>query len=469
LNHKLVCSALALTLSLGAVPAAAQMAKAPNVRIDYVEDSLPNGLKLLYHVDRATPVAAVVLWYNVGSVNEEPGRTGFAHLFEHMMFKGSSNVADGEHMGLLARAGARVGADINGTTSFDRTNYFEQLPSNQLELALWLEADRMATLLETLTNEKFTNQQEVVKNEKRQSYDNQPYGVWLPNMLANTFPDDHPYHHIPIGSMRDLTEATTDDVKKFFRTYYAPNNAVLVVAGDIDIEQTKQLVRKHFSAIPRGPAKPKLTDMTLPKLIGMEQRIVLPEANAPSPAVFVAYRVPPQEDSAQADVVSLLGSVLVDGRSGKLYRSLVREQQIATQVFGGNLTLQHGADVLFFAAIGKPGASPDSLERALLAELEKGKTTMTKDELDRVRAGQRFSFIDGLQTTGGFGGRADRLAEGWTYYRNPNYVNTVLQRYDAVTVDQLTKLAAERFVPMNRLTMVFVPERTAQPNQRMVP
>ncbi|HEU0054019.1 MAG TPA: pitrilysin family protein, partial [Longimicrobium sp.] len=221
------------------------------VRIDYVEDSLPNGLKVIYHVDRSTPVAAVDIWYNVGSKHEQPGRTGFAHLFEHMMFKGSRNVGDGRHFALLEDAGARAGSDINGTTWFDRTNYFEQVPSNQLELALWLEADRMGTLLETLTPEKLDNQREVVKNERRQGVDNQPYGTWLEKLLPRGFPAGHPYSHTVIGSMEDLSAASVDDVKNFFRTYYAPNNAVLVVAGDIDVEQAKALVRKHFADIPR--------------------------------------------------------------------------------------------------------------------------------------------------------------------------------------------------------------------------
>src|SRR5512132_4450038 len=222
-----------------------QQGKSPELRIDYTQETLPNGLTVLYHVDHSTPVAAVLLWYNVGSKMEQPGRTGFAHLFEHMMFKGSKNVADGQHWALLEKAGGRAGADINGTTSWDRTNYFEQLPSNQLDLALWLEADRMGTLTETLTQAKLDNQREVVKNERRQSYDNQPYGSWLEKALTYVYPESHPYHHSVIGSMTDLTNASIDDVKSFFRTYYAPNNAVVAIAGDIDLEQAKALVRKH--------------------------------------------------------------------------------------------------------------------------------------------------------------------------------------------------------------------------------
>ena len=448
-------------LAQGTGRPAAQAARpgTPQLRIDYVEDSLPNGLKILYHVDRSAPVAAVNLWYNVGSKNEPAGRTGFAHLFEHVMFEGSKNVEDGQHFALLEKAGARGGADINGTTNNDRTNYFEQVPSNQLELALWLEADRMGTLLEVLTVEKLDIQRQVVKNERRQSLDNQPYGTWWERLPAMVFPKGHPYHHSVIGSMEDLSAATLDDVKMFFRTYYSPSNAVLVVAGDIDVPATRQLVRKHFGWIPRGPAKPPVANAPLPPVLGSAQRQVVPDQQAPAPAVYVAYRVPPAR-SAQSPVVSLLGSVIADGRSGRLYEKLVREQQVATNVFGGNFGLVEGADMLFFAAVGKPGANADSLERALLAELDRAaKGEFTQAELDRVRAGARFGFVNGLQTMGGFGGRADRLAEGWTHYRDPNYVNTWLGKLDRVTVAQLGALAKERMGENNRATLVFVPSK----------
>ena len=234
-----------------ALPASMAAQSTPQVKISYVMDSLPNGLHVIYSIDHSTPVAAVMMMYNVASKVERPGKTGFAHLFEHMMFKGSRNVPDGQHFALLERVGGRGGADINGTTSWDRTNYFEQVPSNQLDLALWLEADRMGTLLETVTQQKLDNQREVVKNERRQSVDNQPYGAWLEKALAYGFPEGHPYHHSVIGSMTDLSNATLDDVKSFFRTYYAPNNAVLVIAGDIDLADAKALVRKRFSWMPR--------------------------------------------------------------------------------------------------------------------------------------------------------------------------------------------------------------------------
>ena len=435
----------------------AQAGKSPELRVDYTKETLPNGLNVIYHVDHSTPVAAVLLWYNVGSKMEQPGRTGFAHLFEHMMFQGSKNVEKGQHFGLLEAAGGRAGFDINGTTNQDRTNYFEQLPSNQLELALWLEADRMGTLTQTLTKEKLDNQREVVKNERRQGVDNQPYGTWLEKTEELLFPESHPYHHSVIGSMTDLSAASVEDVQNFFKTYYAPNNAVLVVAGDIDVPQAKAMVRKYFGPIPRGPVPPKLVSMSVPATVGREQRMVVQDALAPAPAVFVAYRVPSAKDK-RAQAVSLLARVIGGGASSRLDESLVRRQQLATNVTGFNFGLADGADMLVFIANGKPGSNPDSLEKALLAELA-GASSFTQSELDRARAGERFSFVDGLQSTGGFGGRADRLAEGWTYFHNPDYVNTVLGDIDRVKLADLNELARERLVPNNRVILVYVPAK----------
>ena len=450
----LLCLAAA---SAGGQATRAQAGKSPELRIDFTRETLPNGLNVIYHVDHSTPVAAVLLWYNVGSKMEQPGRTGFAHLFEHMMFQGSKNVPKGQHFGLLEAAGGRGGADINGTTNTDRTNYFEQVPSNQLELALWLEADRMGTLLETVDQVKLDNQREVVKNERRQGVDNQPYGTWVERVMATVFPASHPYNHSVIGSMQDLSAATVADVHNFFKTYYAPNNAVLVIAGDIDVPSAKALVRKHFGPIPRGPAVPRLASMNVPAVIGREQRFVVDDPLAPAPAVFVAYRVPPAKDQ-RGPVVDLLGSVIGSGRSSRLYDALVRRQQVATNVAGFNFGFVDGADMLVFTATGKPGSSADSLERALLAELA-GASSFTQAELDRVRAQERFSFINGLQVTGGFGGRADRLAEGWTFYRDPNWINKVLGEFDRVTLADLNALARERLVPANRVIAVYVPAK----------
>jgi len=432
-----------------------QAAKSPELRVDFTRETLPNGLNVIYHVDHTTPVAAVLLIYNVGSKMEQPGKTGFAHLFEHMMFKGSKNVADGQHFALLEAAGGRAGSDINGTTSWDRTNYFEQIPSNQLELGLWLESDRMGTLTQTLTKQKLDNQREVVKNERRQSIDNQPYGTWLEKSGELLFPEGHPYHHSVMGSMDDLSAASVADVQNFFKTYYAPNNAVLVVAGDIDVPQAKALVRKYFGPIPRGPVPPRLANMSVPTVIGREQRVVIQDPLAPAPRVYVAYRVPPAKDP-RAAAVSMLSTIIGGGSSSRLDESLVRRQEIATSVSAFNLELVDGGDILVAQATGKPGSSPDSLERALLAELA-GTSSFTQAEFERARASARFQFVDGLQTTGGFGGRADRLAEGWTYFHDPNHVNNILGEIDRVTLSDLNALARERLVPNNRAILVYVP------------
>src|SRR2546423_8168152 len=280
----------------GAQAIKTQAGKSPELRIDFTRETLPTALNVIYHVDHSTPVAAILLWYNVGSKMEQPGRTGFAHLFEHMMFQGSKNVGKGQPLALLEAAGGRGGADINGTTNWDRTDYFEQLPSNQVELALWLEADRMGSLLDAMDQAKLDNQREVVKNERRQAIDNQPYGTWLEKMGEALFPEGHPYHHSVIGSMTDLSAASLTDVENFFKTYYAPNNAVLVIAGDIDVPQVKQMVQKYFGPIPRGPKVPALANTQVPVVIGQQQRYVITDAQAPAPAIYVGYRVPPAKD-----------------------------------------------------------------------------------------------------------------------------------------------------------------------------
>jgi len=458
---KTLVSAALLLAAAASLPAqTATSAKAPKIRIDYTQEKLPNGLTVLYSIDRSTPVVAVEVMYNVGSKNEAVGKTGFAHLFEHVMFKGSRNVADGQHWSLLEKAGGRAGSDINGTTWTDRTNYFEQVPSNYLELALWLESDRMGTLTETLTKEKLDNQREVVKNERRQSVDNQPYGSWFEKMFWYGFPENHPYRHAVIGSMDDLNAASVDDVKNFFKTYYAPNNAVLVIAGDFDLAQAKSLVRKHFSDIARGPAVPLLRNMTVPKVIGKTQREVVQDPNAPAPVVYIGYRVPVARgvDGAAA---TLLGTALAGGRSSPFFTHLIRDRQIGVSVSGFNFGLIDGADLLVFQLRGKANSNPDSLEAALLAEIDKASASMTPDVLEQAKASSRFAFINGLQTTGGFGGRADALAQGYIYYGDPNNVNTVLDDIDRVTLARMKSMIAERLVPNNRVTLVYVPAKKA--------
>jgi predicted Zn-dependent peptidase len=452
----LACAAL---LAAVASPLQAQSkSAAPKIRIDYTQEKLPNGLTVIYSLDRSTPVVAVEVMYNVGSKHEQVGRTGFAHLFEHVMFKGSKNVADGQHWGLLEKAGGRAGSDINGTTWTDRTNYFEQVPSNYLELALWLESDRMGTLTETLTKDKLDNQREVVKNERRQSIDNQPYGSWFEKMMSAGFPEGHPYKHAVIGSMEDLSAASVQDVVNFFKTYYAPNNAVLVIAGDFDLAQAKSLVRKHFSDIPRGPAVPALRSMAVPKIIGRTQREVVQDPNAPAPLVYIGFRVPPAR-GVEGAVATLLGSALAGNRATPFYKSLVREKQAAVSVSGFNIGLIDGGDLLVFQARGKANSNPDSIEAALLNEINNASSVITDALVEQAKASARFAFINGLQTTGGFGGRADALAQGYIYYGDANNVNTVLDDIDKVTTAKLKAMVAERLVPTNRITLVYVPAK----------
>ncbi len=448
---------LASTLLLSAVPPALAQAPVPSVHLEYEEETLPNGLRVIYHVDRSAPVAATVLWYDVASKHEQAGRTGFAHLFEHLMlFTGSRNAAEGRHFALLEAVGARTGADINGTTSWDRTNFFQQVPAHALELALWLEADRMATLDEALSDAKLVNQREVVKNERRQSNDNQPYGIMVERMLANLYPPGHPYHHPVIGYMQDLENGTLEDVRAFFRTWYVPNNAVLAIAGDIDVAQTRQMVRRYFGGIPRGPEPPPVRDVPLPPKLGEAKREVIQDRNAPAPAVYVGYRVPGAAD-ARAPVVSLLSTVLASGRSSPLYQSMVRDRQAATSVFSFNFGLVEGADMLVVGAVGKPGASADSLEAALLAELDGIAGRIDAEELQRAQASEGFSLVNQLQTMGGFGGRGDVLAEGVVLHGDAGWINGWLPALSAVTVNDLQALVRERMTPDNRAVLVFVP------------
>ena len=350
----------------------------------------------------------------------------------------------------------RTGNDINGTTSWDRTNYFQQVPSHALELALWLEADRMATLDEALNEAKLVNQREVVKNERRQSADNQPYGRWLEKMLTHLYPAEHPYHHLVLGSMADLEAASLEDVRGFFRTWYVPNNAVLAIAGDIDVAQARTMVRRYFGGIPRGPEPPPVRRVPLAAKLGASPREVIIDPNAPAPAVYVGFRVPGGRDP-RAPAVSLLADMLAGGRSSPLYQSLVRERQAATNVFSFNLGLVEDADMLVVGVVGRPGASVDSLEAALLAELETVGARVDGTQLARAQAAEGFNVVNQLQQMGGFGGRGDALAEGTILHNDPGWINRRLPALNAVRVDDVQAIAREFLVADNRATLVFVP------------
>jgi len=424
---------------------------APSVR--FTDVRLANGLRLIIAEDHLAPVVAVCVWYKVGSQHEVPGKTGFAHLFEHVMFQGSGHVAKAEHMALVQAAGGTS----NGTTFLYRTNYFETVPSHQLELALWLEADRMATLLDALNQENLDNQRDVVKNEKRSSYDNRPYGDWFHKLQGHLFPPEHPNHHPTIGSMDDLDAASLDDVTAFFRTYYAPNNAVLSIVGDVDPAQARAWVERYFGEIPSNPAIPSLGDMTLPATIGAETREEVVD-RVPLPRHFFGFRAPVLGDP-RFDAVEVASQILAGGKGSRLYRRLVREERIAQDVAIFPVGLTGGASMVAGQATVRPGVDPAVVETAFEEELERlGREPVTADELARALALIETYELDALQRVDE---RADRLAMFATIMDDPDMINRQLDRYLAVGAAEIQAAAAEVFRPDNRAVLTYVPAAEA--------
>ncbi len=420
---------------------------APTVR--FTDERLANGLRLIIAEDHLAPVVAVCIWYAVGSKNEVPGKTGFAHLFEHVMFQGSRHVAKTEHMGLVQAAGGT----LNGTTWLDRTNYFETMPSHQLELALWLEADRMATLLDALNQENLDNQRDVVKNEKRSSYDNRPYGQWFHKLQEHLYPPEHPYHHPTIGSMEDLDAASLEDVAAFFRTYYAPNNAVLAIAGDADPAQTRAWVERYFGEIAANPEIPPLGDVSLPPTLGAESREVV-EDRVPLPRHYFGFRAPCFGDP-RLEALEVASQILAGGKGSRLYRRLVREEQIAQDVAFFAVGFVGGASIAAGQATVRPGVDPEVVERAFEDELERlGREPVTADELARARALIETYELEALQRVEE---RADRLAMFATLLDDPDLINRQLERYLSVTPAQIQTVAAEVFRPDNRVVLTYMP------------
>lgn len=420
--------------------------------VEFTDERLPNGLRLIVAEDHLAPVVAVNLWYHVGSKHEEPGRTGFAHLFEHVMFQGSGHVGKAEHMALVQAAGGT----LNGTTWLDRTNYYETMPSHQLELALWLEADRMGTLLDALSQENLDNQREVVKNEKRWSYDNRPYGSWNEKLLAHLFPPDHPYHHPTIGSMEDLDAASLDDVRAFFRTWYAPDNAVLSVVGDCDRAQVHAWVEKYFGGIPANGSFPPVRDLSLPDVLGEERRETVPD-RVPLARVYVGFRAPVYGDP-RLDALDLASHILAGGKGSRLHRRLVREQRIAQDVAFFTLGFV-GGSVSAGWVTARPGVDPAVVEAAFHEELERLATEPpTDDELARARA---LVEADELGALARVDERADRLSMYATLFDDPGLINRMLSRYLAVTAEQIRDIAAAVFRADNRVVLTYVPEAAA--------
>jgi zinc protease len=399
--------------------------------------------------DDLAPIVAVNLWYDVGSKHEKAGKTGFAHLFEHMMFQGSEHVAKGEHFALVQAAGGT----LNASTWLDRTNYFETLPSHELELGLWLESDRLASLVPAMTQEKLDNQREVVKNERRWSVDNQPYGTWDEKIQELLYPDSHPYHHSTIGSMEDLDAASLEDVSEFFATYYAPNNGVLTVAGDFDPVGAMAMIERHFGPIPANPNLPPAPAVELEPRLGAEIREVMHD-RVPLPRIYQAYRMP-VFGTPGFDALLVAADLLATGRASRLYRSLVRERQLAQDATVFPFPVVGGAAMFALWATARDGVGVEELEAALLAEIDRlAAEGPSEAELERVRNLHAAAVESSLER---ISERADRLSMYTCLFDEPERINTEVSRYLAVDAEQVVQAMRATVRPDNRLVLTYLP------------
>ena len=408
--------------------------------------TLPNGMDVILHEDHSIPMVAVNVWYHVGSKNEKPGRTGFAHLFEHMMFQGSKH-HDKEYFEPLQK----VGGSINGSTSEDRTNYWENVPSNQLELALWLEADRMGFLLPAMTQEKLDNQRDVVKNERRQGLENQPYAKAYDLIPALLYPKDHPYSWPVIGSMADLSAASLEDVSAFFQTYYAPNNASLCIAGDFQPAEAKKLVEKYFASIPAGPPVDRLQAWQ-PQLEGVRRAIM--EDQVSLPRLFMVWHSPAWYTPGDAEM-DILAGILTFGKTSRLYKALVYDQQIAQDVYAAQFSQEIGS-LFLIQATAREGHTLDELEKAIDAEMNRiFSSGVTEQELAQMQNTSEAQFVRSLALIGGFGGRADRLNEYNVLLGDPGKLQWDMDRYLKVSAASVQQQAKES-LDLNRRAILHV-------------
>lgn len=426
------------------------MAADPPPDIKFEKYTLANGLEVVLSPDHRLPLVATDIWYHVGAGYELPGRSGFAHLFEHIMFQGSKNVPEDQFFPMLEGAGAPF---VNGTTDFDRTNYLETVPTHQLELALWLESDRMGWLLDTLTQERLDNQKAVVRKERQQSTENVPYGVAEEQFFKLLFPAPHPYNGVVIGSHEDLEAATLDDVKAFFKTWYVPNNATLVIAGDFDEATIKATVEKCFGSIPAG-AEPVVTTQMAPP-IPAEKRASFTD-DVELPKLYMGWVSPKILSEGDAEL-QLAGMILADGKSSRLYRELVEKKQIAQSVKAYQYPLTYGS-VFAVEVIGKPGQSPARLEAEAWQVVEglRG-APPSQDELDRVWRGTKARVLRGLEELGGFSGRADTLSYYNHHTGDPGYLAKDFARYEAATPASVQKAFALHVRKDNRVVVDVTP------------
>ena len=450
---------LLLALFLGVVQAVAEQPKVP--RLDFTDQHLENGLRVIIAPDHSAPVFAIAVTYNVGSRNERPGRTGFAHLFEHMMFQGSENVGKGEHFILILNNGG----GMNGTTTEDRTNYFEELPKNQLDLALFLEADRMRSLAVNQAN--VDNQRNAVQEERRLSIDNQPYGK-AELEIDNLSYDNFAYKHSTIGSMADLDAAGVDDVKDFFRIYYAPNNAVVALVGDLDPRETLEKVKKYFAPIPSQPAPPKV-DLTEPEHYG-ERREVIYDPLARLPQLLISYHIPPG-DTPENFQVQVLASILGGGgfggggfggggfgggQSSRFYQHLVKEKQLAVSI-QVRPEARIGPSLLEIIATPRPGVKPEDLEKAIYEEIEAvQKEGVTNQEIEKARTQYLRGQIQGRQSAMS---TAIRLGQYAVFFNDPDLINTSFDKFNAVTEEQVKQAAQKYLVTSARAAVTTLPTK----------
>lgn len=445
----LVLSGLPIAVfAQGAKPAPA---KAAGRRIPIREFKLKNGLRVVMSEDHSAPTYGIAVTYNVGSRDERPGRTGFAHLFEHMMFQGSENIGKGEHFILVDMNGGNV----NGTTNQDRTNYFQTLPANQLDLGLFLEADRMKSLVINQAN--LDNQRNAVQEERRLGVDNQPYGKTFETITETAY-DNFAYKHSTIGSMADLNAADLKDVADFFRIYYAPNNAVLTLVGDFKTEEALAKVKKYFEAIPSQPAPPA-PDVTEPEQKA-ERRASIEDGFARAPRIDILYKIP-QGNTPDYYALSLLGQIMASGQSSRLYQKVVKERELAVQV-GGGAQERRGPSLFSLIALVPPGKNLADVEKVIYEEIERVKNEPVADwELEKVRMGIRRQRAQQLQSTLS---RAVTLGIQTVYYGDPNVINEIEAKYNQVTKEDIQRVARTYFKETNRTVVTTLPKpRAAAP------
>ena len=440
---------IAKRLPIATLSALLVVASALGQSVDFKEFKLKNGLRVILAEDHSAPTYSISVTYNVGSRDERPGRSGFAHLFEHMMFQGSENVGKGEHFLTVLNNGG----NMNGTTSQDRTNYYESLPANQLDVGLFLEADRMRSL--AINQPNLDNQRATVQEERRSSYDNQPYGK-VQEAILDTVYENYAYKHSTIGSMEDLNAATLKDVDDFFRIYYAPNNAVLAMVGDFKTDETLAKIRKYFEAIPSQPAPPVL-DMAEPKQAG-ERRKTLEDPLAQFPRLDIVYKIPPG-NSPDWYALSVASRILTNGQSSRLYQKLVRGLEVLTNV-NAFAQERRGPSLFTIALVLRPGKDPADIEKLIYEEIERIKDEPVTDlEMEKIRMSFRRSDVEQLSGTLG---RAVRLGQYAVFYNDPGLINSYGQNFRAVTKEQIQRAVRTYLTDANRTVILTVPTpRTA--------